>query len=158
MITIGIDPGLTGGIAFVSDYGYSVHDLPVIRDKSLSWIDGGELQSIILRERYAAKHFQCFVERVGYMPGNAGPSGFNFGCSFGSVLSIIQSLQISLQLVTPVTWKKALGLGKEKAAAIDKARLLFPLANLSMRKHDGRAEALLIAHYARTKLQAKEAA
>jgi hypothetical protein len=31
---------------------------------------------------------------------------------------------------------------------LHKARLLFPLAELSLAKHDGRAEALLLAHYA----------
>jgi len=36
----------------------------------------------------------------------------------------------------------------DKRASLDKARLLFPGADLGLVKHDGRAEALLIAQYA----------
>ncbi|MGH2928174.1 MAG: hypothetical protein ACRDL8_08225 [Solirubrobacteraceae bacterium] len=57
-------------------------------------------------------------------------------------------MQLPLELVTAATWKRALGLGPDKHAALHKARLLFPTAELGLAKHHNRAEALLIAHWA----------
>jgi len=52
--------------------------------------------------------------------------------------------------VHPAVWKRFFGLsGKDKKASIETAKKLFPSAPLFLAKHDGRAEALLIAEYAR---------
>ena len=49
-LRIGIDPGLSGAIAILDQAGefVSVTDLPIVRDLSLAWVDGGEFQSLIL--------------------------------------------------------------------------------------------------------------
>ena len=64
-------------------------------------------------------------------------------------------LNIPTELVSPQRWKKEMmdGQGKEKSAARFKAMSLFPqLADqLKLVKHDGRAEALLMAAYAQRK-------
>ena len=148
-LTIGNDPGLSGAIAILNTEGAieSLRDLPIIRDKSLAWVDGSELQSIImaaLRGRAAV----AVIERVSSMPGQGIASSFAFGVGFGSLLSVLQALHIRIEFVTPAVWKRSLGLSKDKDASLHKARLLFPLAELHLKKHDGRAEALLIAHYA----------
>lgn len=150
-VTIGIDPGLTGAIAVLSGDGFeAVHDLPVIRDHSLAWIDGGAMQSLLL-DALRGRTARAVVERVSAMPGQGVSSSFTFGVGFGSVLSVLQAMQISIQLVTPAVWKRALNLSKDKHASLHKARLLFPAADLRHAKHDGRAEALLLAHYALTR-------
>jgi crossover junction endodeoxyribonuclease RuvC len=82
------------------------------------------------------------------MPRQGVASSFAFGVVFGSILSVLQAMQIGIDLVTPATWKRALGLSSDKRASLDKARLLFPTADLHLAKHDGRAEALLLAHWA----------
>jgi crossover junction endodeoxyribonuclease RuvC len=53
--------------------------------------------------------------------------------------------------VTPQRWKKTMldGQGKDKDAARFKAQALFPQIELHLKKHDGRADALLIAEFAR---------
>ena len=151
-LTIGIDPGLTGAIAILNTDGVieSLRDLPIVRDRSLAWVDGSELQSIIsaaLRGRTAV----AMVERVSSRPGQGIASSFLFGCGFGSILGVLQTRQIPLEFVTSPVWKKSYGLSKDKDASLHKARLLFPRAELNLAKHDGRAEALLIAHYAMTR-------
>jgi hypothetical protein len=151
-LILGIDPGLSGALAVLSADG-SVEllaDLPVIRDLSLAWIDGGELQSIILgalRGRTAG----AMVERVSSMPGQGIASSFQFGVGYGSILSVLQALHIRIELVTPAVWKRSYGLSKDKHASLHKARLLFPTAELHLTRHHGRAEALLLAHYALTR-------
>jgi crossover junction endodeoxyribonuclease RuvC len=148
-LTLGIDPGLSGAVAVLDHAGelVSVTDLPVIRDLSLAWIDGGELQSIILTA-LQGRQARALIERVSSMPGQGIASSFLFGVGFGSVLSVLQALRIPLEFVTPGVWKKSYGLSKDKHASLHKARLLFPSAELHLAKHDGRAEALLIARYA----------
>jgi len=150
-ILIGIDPGLTGALAILTNGTYEcVHDLPVIRDRALAWIDGNELQSIILGA-LAGRTAVAIIERVSAMPKQGIASAFQFGLGFGSILGVLQALHLPIEFVTPAVWKKALGLSKDKHASLHKARLLFPTAELHLAKHDGRAEALLIAHHARNR-------
>lgn len=146
---IGIDPGLSGAIAILSPTGEleCLADLPVIRDGKLSWIDGGRLQSILI-DTLHGRPARAVVERVQAFPSQGRSSAFNFGVGFGSLLSILQARHLPIELVTPVVWKRAMGLSKDKHASLDKARLLYPSADLGLAKHDGRAEALLLAHWA----------
>lgn len=145
MRIVGIDPGITGGIACldVRTGDYHVQDLPIVRDKSLAWIDGGRLIEIL--KVYGPN--VAVIERVSAMPKQGVSSSFHFGMGFGSILSIIQAAHVSLELVTPVTWKKWMKLpgGKDKKASLHRARLLYPKADLKLEKHHNRAEALLIA-------------
>lgn len=146
---VGIDPGLKGAIAMLDAGGDVVllADLPIIRDLSLAWVDGQAMQSLILGA-LEGRSAVAMIERVSSMPGQGIASSFQFGVGFGSLLSILQALSIPLHFVTPGVWKKSYGLGKDKHASLHKARLLFPTAELHLAKHDGRAEALLIARYA----------
>lgn len=148
-LILGIDPGLTGALALLDADGQPelVADLPVIRDRSLAWIDGGALQSMLL-DAIRGRSCRAIVERVSAMPKQGVASSFAFGVGLGSILATLQTLRLPIELVTPAVWKLALGLSRDKRASLNKARLLFPSADLSLAKHDGRAEALLIAHWA----------
>lgn len=159
MITIGIDPGISGGIAALDVTGdiVTLADLPIIRDHKLAWVDGSELQSIILAA-LRGRTGRAFVERVSSMPAQGIASAFQFGVGFGSILSVLQALHISIELITPAVWKKSYGLSRDKRASLDKARLMFPSAELHLAKHDGRAEALLLAEYGRRGCTVKAAA
>jgi crossover junction endodeoxyribonuclease RuvC len=147
-LTLGIDPGVTGALALLDRSGQVelLADLPIIRDKSLAWVDGAELQSMLLNA-IGGRQCHAVVERVSSMPGQGIASAFGFGVGFGSILSVLQTLRLPLELVTPSVWKRAVGLSSDKRASLDKARLLFPLADLTLAKHDGRAEALLLAYW-----------
>ena len=159
MLTLGIDPGQTGALALLDVDGQPelLEDLPVIRDLSLAWIDGARLQSTLLNA-IRGRPCRAVIERVSAMPKQGVASSFAFGVGLGSILGVVQALHLPLELVTPGRWKRALGLGAEKRASLDKARLLFPSADLSLAKHDGRAEALLIAHFAWTRDRGRAAA
>lgn len=149
-LIIGIDPGLSGAVAVLNSAGdlERLADLPVIRDGRLAWIDGGELQSTLL-DAIGGRTARAVVERVSAMPRQGIASAFTFGVTLGSILSVLQTLHVSISLVTPATWKRTLGLSSDKHASLHKARLLFPTVDLGLAKHDGRAEALLIAHWFR---------
>jgi crossover junction endodeoxyribonuclease RuvC len=149
--TLGIDPGLTGAIAYMDGFGglLDVIDLPVIRDGKLAWIDGDALQSWLLNTDVSTGR-TAWIERVHAMPKQGVSSSFAFGVTFGSILGVLRARHIPIQFVTPAKWKRDLGLSSDKRASLDKARLLYPTADLRLAKHEGRAEAILIAHWART--------
>lgn len=166
-LILAIDPGLEGAFALLAPTGdvIAVEDLPVIEDASLSWIDGSVLTSRLfaLRNGVATR---AIVERVSAMPKQGVSSTFKFGVTFGSILGALRVLQIPIEFVTPVSWKRAIGLppaaGRKDSAvkgeALDKARLLYPEAPLHLQKHHGRAEALLIAHWFINRHELKAAA
>jgi crossover junction endodeoxyribonuclease RuvC len=145
---IGIDPGQTGAIAVLSSTGEfeRADDLHTVSDGRLTWIHGGWLQSFLI-DATRGRHAVAVIERVGSMPKQGVASSFSFGVGFGSVLSVLQARHLPVNLVTAATWKRALNLPRDKAAALDRARLLFPTASLDRAKDIGRGEALLIAHY-----------
>jgi len=131
----------------------SLHDLPVSRMDKRTWINGYDLWQMLAD---ASHNAEVWIESVHGMPQWGVASSFQFGCGFGSILSIVQVWRMPLQFVRSAQWKKDLQLaGKDKGAALDKARLLFPTAELHLKKHDGRAEALLIAHWAYLKYHRK---
>lgn len=146
---IGIDPGQTGGIAAISQDQQVLMcwDLPLTSDGKLTWIDGVELRRMLRDITTGRPPAVAVIERVGPMPRQGVSSSFKFGVGFGSILSLVQAEFLPIHLITPATWKRALGLTSDKKASLDKARLWYPAADLRLAKHDGRAEALLLAHY-----------
>lgn len=156
MIFIAIDPGLTGAIAAIDDQAQLVlcEDLPVIRFGRLAWIDSNELTSLLLaaREGWPAR---ILVERSQAMPGQGVSSTFCIGVVLGSILAACQRIAVPLDLVPAAVWKRTMGLNSQKGASLDKARLLFPTADLDRKRDHNRAESLLLAEYGRRSVCAK---
>ena len=151
MIIIGIDPGLTGACAALGGSSgdfCGVFDLPVSRDNKRAWIDGAALFRLL--DRYERHNCRVYIEAVHAMPKMGVAAMFSFGMGFGSIVGALQVMGFPIEFVPSHQWKKDLNLGRgsDKDAALNRARLLFPAAELHLKKHDGRAEALLIAHWA----------
>jgi len=95
------------------------------------------------------------VELVGSFPGQGISSAFNFGHGAGVLAGVLGALEIPTHLYVPTLWKKHYGLaGKrdDKDAGRQRAIELFPaVAGLDRRKDGGRADALLIANYHRSR-------
>ena len=145
-IYIGIDPGQKGGIGLITDseqstYPYSNEILiKVLRQASES---GGNISTCL--------------EKVGAMPGQGVVSMFSFGKSAGFIEGVLQTLGIPYQLIPPQTWKKEFTLNKSKEKSVEVCKRLFPSVILlatprCKKEHDGMAEALLMAEYAKRKL------
>lgn len=144
MIYVGVDVGKKGGFAIIDDdlivtYPYNDQDF-------ISFMSS-------LKEK---KTTAC-IEQVGAMPGQGVTSMFSFGKSAGFLEGVMQALGIKYQLVRPQTWKKEFGLNSSKQKSIDVCRKLFPNVSLLASErcripHDGMAEALLMAEYARRRM------
>lgn len=171
MIYIGIDPGLTGALAVIygEDGPVRVYDAPVfkttkrvkvtkttekVRKKSeLSEQAMAQLIREIVFDGPTKLAACAAIERVHAMP-KAGASGmFSFGTGYGLWRGVLAGLGVPFDIVEPSRWKKEMmnGMGKQKQAAMFRALQLFPALapDIRLKKHDGRAEALLIAEYRR---------
>lgn len=147
-IYIGIDPGLHGACGVISGDSFrAAFDLPIISDKTLRWVDAPALLQLIDQAHCGQEVAGVYIERVSAMPKQGVASSFQFGVGFGSLLGIMRGTSWPLALVTSPKWKGHYNLTRDKAASLDKARMMFPQAELTLKKHEARAEALLIAYY-----------
>lgn len=146
MKTVGIDPGITGALAFMQEGELmTVYDMPTTKTRSGKNQVSGNLLAETLR---AERPDNAKLEQVAARPGQGVTSMFNFGMGYGTVIGVLASLGIPYELVTPQAWKKAAGLvGADKDYARTKALQLYPDAELSRKKDIGRADAILIARY-----------
>ncbi len=154
-LILGVDPGLSGACALYCTESkglVEVFDMPTIAagTGSKRVLDESTLAWRI--DAFANRIKHAFVERVGAMPGQGVTSMFSFGTSYGIVRGIIAANFIPITLVTPQTWKKALGVPKEKDGARGRASQLMPTSSpqWARAKDDGRAEAALISLYGAT--------
>ena len=154
---IGVDPGVSGAIAVTSStLGLiQVIDMPTVEvkvGKSLKRRISPELLMVALRE-VVTPDCVAMVEQVRAMPGQGVSSMFAFGEAYGLIRGVLAGLGVRTHTVTPVSWKKEMALNKGKDASRAMAAQLWPdQAGLFARvKDDGRAEAALIAEFARRK-------
>lgn len=94
--------------------------------------------------------------------GGSNSSNFKGGLHSGALLGVLAAQkQQSLPLIPPITWLKAVGAsGMSHEEYRQLAIQLYPQCahELRLKKHHGRAAALLIAHYVKTKFAAEVAA
>jgi crossover junction endodeoxyribonuclease RuvC len=152
---IGIDPGISGAIAYIADDYVDTADMPIMTKSSGkgNQVDPYTLHSLLTTfVRQGRKIERAYVESVHAMPGQGVSSVFSFGKSAGIIEGILAAEKIPMVLVTPQKWKKRAGIiGKEKDAARTLALQLYPqiASHLDRKKDVGRADALLIAHFGR---------
>ena len=154
MRILGIDPGINGAFASIYKDDITLHDLPT----------AGEGKHRIIATAVLAHQLKelaptfAVMERVHAMPRQGVSSSFRFGQAFGAIEGVLGALGVSLSYVTPATWKRALGLSSDKDEARLRAIQLYPAAaeNLQRRKDIDRAEALLIATWARDNISRGE--
>ena len=163
MIYIGIDPGLNGAVGVITSHGQSyigsdhvnVFDTPtaLVEGEKTKRKDLVPAMAPLLKPFADRSDVVAVLENVHSMPKQGVSSSFCFGESKGMWEGILAAYNIPTEMVSPQRWKKEImaDQGKEKSAARFKAMALFPsLADqLKLVKHDGRAEALLLAEYGR---------
>lgn len=162
---IGIDMGLKGAIASISDTGaiHYVTKMPVTADGE---IDAYQVMVIIAEEIAGAlevgEEFQIWTEDLHSIFGVSAKSNFNFGKGIGKVMGATECLEVPLNEVHPKTWQALIFAACEvpemgevkkgrykrdtKGMAAWAAALLWPEEDHT---HDGKVDALLIAEFAR---------
>lgn len=150
---LGIDPGLSGALALYDvDGSLEVVDIPTLQLKKRV-IDEYALARII--DDWSPRIREVWLEQVGTRPSEGAVGAFSFGRGYGLLRGICAASFLSIIDVTPATWKAAMKVRGDKDASRAKASALFPRhTNLwPLKKHDGRAEAALIARYGMRQVQ-----
>lgn len=160
MLVLGIDPGLSGALALYDPDGglLSVDDVPVLEARRASGkikrsVDAYELSRLI---DSLSKHIGIvMLEQVGVRPGEGAVGAFSFGEGYGLIRGICCANFLRVELVTPQVWKRAMGVKGDKDESRARASQLMPTncGLWPLKKHDGRAEAALIALYGVRHLQ-----
>jgi crossover junction endodeoxyribonuclease RuvC len=152
---IGIDPGLSGAIAWVADTGHLVRvaDMPTIEINGKKRISAQVLTSMLEEHDDLIK--LVALEEPGAMPGQGVSSMFNFGYSCGLIAGVCAGLKLPMAFYRPAVWKRRAGVPADKGAVRQMAQRMFPgCRDFDRVKDDGRAEAALLACWAATKEKA----
>lgn len=181
MIIVGVDPGFTGGIVVLDkDKIVEAWPMPIVTMKKKKTRniktnednpDGKKTKTYIanvkeydyvrLRDlfRYTDKRYtvgKVYIERVNVRPGEGVSSTFNFGIGFGAIIASVTCTDLPYELVSPVTWTKAMLSGIAKTIDVkDRSKLAasrhFNIGSLVLdgckQPHSGLIDASLIALY-----------
>lgn len=172
MIVIGIDPGISGALAFLQCDGLAatVIDMPIRAKRGgggKNEVDPRKLKTMLrthvpadekaLVVMESAHAFMGSKTRVGSMASQA-----SLAATKAVVCAVFELCGFDdINFVTPQTWQKFFGIkkrvedGKEidtKTQSLDIARKLYGARHCPNKSHDGRADALLIAHFGKRTL------
>jgi len=141
---LGIDVGMNGALSFYDGNELIIYDMPTFARNKTNRLDCHKLHGILKTNH--ADH--AYIEQVNAF-GMGASSAYNFGWSCGVIEAVIACAGIPFTYVTPQKWKKAMDCPKDKDASRMRASQLLPKFshNWDLKKHDGRAEASLIALY-----------
>lgn len=155
---IGIDPGQTGGIAFVNDETVLTFVMPQKKEKGY---DIGRIGKIL--ESFKSQGpLRCYMEKLNGFPGMASNSTFNLGKGYGILIGVLGCLDIEVSYVPARTWQAVMwpvftekNLDSKYKSFIASQKV-FPAHNFlkskrCSRPHDGMIDAALIAEYGRLK-------
>jgi crossover junction endodeoxyribonuclease RuvC len=139
VIALGIDPGMSGGFAWLTqtDFGGAM----AMPETEADFIE--HLKDIVLGNGPVF----AFVEAVHSMPKQGVSSSFKFGVSYGTIRGALAALEVPREFVTPQKWQKAMGCltRGDKNVSKRRAQELFP----SVKIIHATADALLLAEYCR---------
>ena len=140
-ITIGIDPGANGGIAWITNGKACVEKMPdTLQDL---W---ELLESIVFEvPDFTPYQVKAYIEQVSSSPQMGVVSAFSFGRGYGNLEMALTAARIPFERVRPQVWQKALGCMTkgDKNVSKSKAQELFPDRKIT----HATADALLIAYY-----------
>ena len=153
MKVIGIDPGLSGGIAILQEKRVlGLFDMPVMSEgkKNKRQLNSAQLVNILKENIETKDEIAVVVEQVNAMPGQGVTSMFNFGQTFGAIKGVCAALKLPIFFVRPSKWKKHFELiNSSKDASRTKVIEMYPsLSNqLSKKKDVNKSDAILIARF-----------
>lgn len=145
----GIDPGLNGGIAFISKKDVYAVRIPLYKIKI-----GGKVRSFldlpnILDLIDEHKTDRIYIEKQQAMPSQGVSSTFKTGFNYGIYIGSFVALGYDYIEVTPRQWKKDLEVPADKELSMQRASELMPEASgqWPFKAYDGVAEAAMIAYW-----------
>jgi hypothetical protein len=156
MITIGIDPGKTGAMCAIDEWGdicfWTLTDIREV-DRALS--------------QFSPTTSFVFLEKAQAMPKNGAVGMFNYGEGYGTLQGLLIAHRLPYALVPPATWTKDMLMGTKATAKdrnVEAARRLqpeltfIPDGSKGRKPHLGLVDAYLIAAWGQRRVQAAKVA
>jgi len=156
VIIAGVDPGLAGAVAVydTSTEDVRAFDLPTHEVKVRSAVRRrADVPGTLTLMSMIAMVFEpvvVIIENPGGLPRQSAAAAFTFGYVCGIVHAGVAAAGLRSHLVAPATWKQKMGLKHcDKRTSLIKASQWLPAGadQWPLKKHDGRAEAALLALY-----------
>jgi crossover junction endodeoxyribonuclease RuvC len=164
---IGIDPGATGALAFltIAADGFVIEleclDMPVLRVGKRSHVDGFALAREIDARLGPADEpvTAAIIEQGGVRPQNGRVGAATFWLGLGIVRGVLAAHFVPIEITTAAHWKRSLRVTGDKDASRLRASAIFPrfAAQWSRAKDHGRAEAALIGLHGFNQLPVRQA-
>jgi hypothetical protein len=129
---IAIDPGASGGLAYVDDGIVQAVAMP----------EGMTEQIDLIRRLASEGHHECIMENVGFhMPGNSATATAKFARHCGHLEAACYAYGISVQYVAPQKWQREIGTfskdKRERKAQIKEAMArLYPHLAVTLKTAD----------------------
>jgi hypothetical protein len=129
---IAIDPGASGGLAYVDDGIVQAVAMP----------EGMTEQIDLIRRLASEGHHECIMENVGFhMPGNSATATAKFARHCGHLEAACYAYGISVQYVAPQKWQREIGTfskdKRERKAQIKEAMArLYPHLTVTLKTAD----------------------
>jgi len=161
---VGIDPGLYGAVAGISQEGELLFawDTPIIEvvrgktpkgnpKKRHMYLPSKMADTLRDDIKVTTRSTMVGLESVHAMPGQGVTSMFSMGRGLGIWEGIVATLGFPIEMIEPSKWKREMGIiaGSDKSASIETALRLFPSAPIKLKRDNGRADALLLAEWLR---------
>jgi crossover junction endodeoxyribonuclease RuvC len=153
--TIGIDPGVTGGIVVLADQlPVTACRTPILPGAGRKQYDVPGMARLLESALRDFKTVRAGIEKVGAMPRDGRVGAFTFGRGYGLWLGLMAGLGVSYTEIQPQRWQSRMlaGLPKgphTKVSAMQRCQALFPEIELRAKADSGIADAALIAEYLR---------
>lgn len=155
MIYIGIDNGMSGGIAIIEDKKI-LELLPMPTVQSTDSRNEYDVNTITEILRKYLGRATMIIEKAHAMPLLGSVQAFSFGKCYGTMIGIAGALKIPFNIVHAKTWQKEmfrdLNSSDTKKASVIIAKQLYPDQSFlptvrSKKPSDGLTDAILIATY-----------
>jgi hypothetical protein len=167
MRVLGIDPGSTGALCFLTitdglPVALECLDIPTQRIGKRSHLDAYALAREIdarLTDEDEQPLAAAIIEQGGVRPQNGRVGAATFWMGLGIVRGILAANFVPIEVVTAAGWKQAMRVTGDKDASRLRASSIFPRwsGQWALVKQHGRAEAALIALHGANRLPVQQA-
>lgn len=157
MIVIGCDPGIRGAVARIDHNGAAqVRDMPIRpkqgNGKIRNEVDPKALQALLRELGPAEERGLVVMEVLNTFAGGSVQTMGSLEATKAVITTVCELTGFDVTLVSPKTWQGHFGICKTemtttKDQSLALARKLFGAQFCPLAKHDGRADALLIARW-----------
>lgn len=149
---MGIDPGVRGGLAVLKSNGFILRVQAFRPQMTQKELVAAVKSGVDALRQYGGD--ACFIEKVGYMPGDGGKGANTFGRIDGLLRGAALAYGLDVRDVSPMLWQSRMNClsGGNKNVTKRRAQELFPY---EAKITHAIADALLIAEYGRRTLERK---